>query len=36
MEIRPLRTARSTLPIGGTLATQADTLQVTYLVGPFR
>ncbi|MDQ0383423.1 hypothetical protein J2S54_000243 [Streptomyces sp. DSM 42143] len=36
MEIGPLRTARSPVPIEGTLATQARALRVTYLVGPFR
>jgi hypothetical protein len=36
MEIGPLRTARSPVPIEGTLATQARTLRVTYLVGLFR
>jgi hypothetical protein len=36
MEIGPLRTARSPVPIEGTLATQARTLRDTYLVGLFR
>lgn len=36
MEIGPLRTARSPVPIEGTLATRARALRVTYLVDPFR